>query len=90
MLAYVVSGIELLGGILMVLGLWTSVAGGLLAVVMLGAYVLVKSKLPFMAAEIDIALFAASLGVAFAGPGKYSLGKRSVIALLVLIVVVHA
>jgi len=76
MLAYVVSGIELLGGILMVLGLWTSVAGGLLAVVMLGAYVLVKSKLPFMAAEIDIALFAASLGVAFAGPGKYSLGKK--------------
>ncbi len=72
-IAYAVTAIEFLGGILMVLGLWTGIAGVLLAIVMVGAYVLVKSKMPFMAAEIDIALFASSLGIAFAGAGKYSL-----------------
>ena len=74
--AYVVSTIELVGGILVILGLWTSIASVLLALVMVGAYGLVKSKLPFMAGEIDMALFALAIGIATAGPGKYALGKK--------------
>ncbi len=73
---YLVGAVELLGGIAMILGVFTCIAGWLLAIVMLFAIILVKSKMGFMAAEIDMVLLAASLGIAFAGSGRYSLMKH--------------
>ncbi len=77
MLAWVVAIIEVVGGALMILGLFTPVVGLLLAVVMLVAFI--KVKLPiggmqtFLTGEIDLALFVLSVGLACTGAGKYSL-----------------
>ncbi len=76
-LAWIVTLIETVGGAFMILGLFTSVVGILLAVVMIGAFL--KVKLPvggmeaFMKGEIEIALFVLSLGLAFTGAGKYAI-----------------
>ncbi len=77
--AYIVAVLETVGGIALVLGLFTGVMGMLLAVEMLIAIFLVKLKVGFIVPggyEIDVMLFAAALGVAFSGPGKMALGKR--------------
>lgn len=81
---YLVSLVEFLGGIAMILGVFTWLFGGLLSVVMLFAIFMVKWKLiPTMGIsiiEIDVMLLCASLGLAMAGPGSFSvarfLGKR--------------
>lgn len=74
--AYLVAIVELLGGIAMLLGLWTKWAGYALAIIMLVAIILVKSKMPFAkgAYEIDLMLLVAALGIAMIGSGKYSIG----------------
>ena len=74
--AYVVAGVEVLGGLAMILGYWTHFAGIILSVVMVFAIALVKRKMPIMASEIDIILLASSLGIALTGPGKWALGKQ--------------
>ena len=78
-LAYVVAAIEFVGGISLVLGFGSRIAGGLLALDMLGA-VLVADKVNGITgpggAELALILFAVTLGVAIAGPGKYSLGSH--------------
>lgn len=70
--AWVVAIIETVGGALMFLGIFTRYAGYLLAIVMIFSIMLVKAKMGFQAAEIDIMLFAASIAIAMLGPGKYS------------------
>ena len=72
--AWLVAIIETLGGLFMLLGMWTCVTGAALAVVMIMAIVLVKSKMGFPAMELEIVLLASSLAIAFAGAGKYSIG----------------
>ena len=85
-LAYVVATIETLGGIALILGIFTRVAAPLLALVMVGAVVLVKWKVGYPAggflgafriSEIDIMLFVSSVTVALSGAGMYSLAKFS-------------
>ena len=71
-MAYVVALVELVGGLAMILGLWTAVAGYLLAIVMIFAIVLVKIRVGFPAIEIDIAMLGATLGLAMIGGGKWS------------------
>lgn len=72
-LAWAVALIEFVGGIAMLLGVYTCVAGGLLAAVMLGAIIVVKGTMGFAGGyEFDVMLMLAALGVAFAGPGKYA------------------
>lgn len=73
---YVVGIIELVGGVAMLLGVFTRVAGILFAIIMVVAIILVKSNMGFQAAQIDVMLFFASLGVAFTGPGTWSLMKK--------------
>lgn len=73
---YVIGGIEVLGGVAMLLGVFTRVVGILFAIIMVVAIILVKSKMGFQAAQIDIMIFFASLGIAFAGPGTWSLMKK--------------
>lgn len=72
-MAYLVALIETVAGTLMLLGLYTEIAGYLLCCVMIGAIVLVKFKKGFIGGyELDMLYFMGSLAIAFAGPGKYA------------------
>lgn len=73
--AWLVAIVEVVGGLMMLLGAWTCVAGGLLAVTMIFAIILVKAKIGFPAVEIDIAMLASALAIMLMGPGKYGLNK---------------
>jgi putative oxidoreductase len=71
--AGLVAVVELGGGILLILGLFTRQASLLLAIVMIVAILTVKLKMGFPAMDIDVVLLAGSLSLLFTGPGKYSL-----------------
>lgn len=69
----IVGVVELLGGTAMLLGMYTRYAGYALSLVMLGAIFSVTWKTGFVSGwESEFMLFIISLGIAFAGPGKYS------------------
>lgn len=80
-LGWIVTLIELVGGIALVVGLATRVSALLLGVVLAGATILVKPDLGIIApmgsqlpgAELDLALLAGLLAVAVLGPGRPSL-----------------
>lgn len=75
-LAYVVTAIELLGGIAVLLGLWTEIAGILIALVMVGAIYTVKGKMGFLGGyELDLTLMLAALALAVSGPGRYTVKR---------------
>lgn len=70
---YLVAAVELLGGLAVLFGIFTDVAGIALAIVMVFAMILVKFSMGFLGGyELDAILFLAALGIAFAGPGKYA------------------
>jgi len=71
--AWVVALVEFVGGIGIFLGLFTRVWAGLLAINMVVAYALVKTKMPFPAGEIDLAMFAINLSLIGMGAGCISL-----------------
>lgn len=77
--APLVSLLEFAGGIMLILGVLTSVVGALLALDMLGALFLVHLANGFSAQnggyEFVLTLFAASLALALAGPGAYALDR---------------
>lgn len=78
---WIVTLVELVGGVLLVAGLFARVAAGAVTAVLVGATVLVKLDLGLIApaggalpgAELDLALIAGALGVLLLGPGKPSL-----------------
>lgn len=71
--AYLISTIELLGGIALVLGIYTQWAGLLIALLMVGAIYLVKFKMGLIGGyELDLGLLIAALNIFFTGPGKYT------------------
>jgi putative oxidoreductase len=69
--AWVVALVEFLGGIGLILGLFTRPAGILLAIDMLVAMTMAK-HLAFPAADPDLALFAISVALALTGAGRWS------------------
>lgn len=74
--AYLVAAVELLGGLAIILGVWTKWAGWLLAIVMAAAIILVKGKMGFIGGyELDLPLLLTALGIAFAGPGTVTVHK---------------
>lgn len=72
---YLVALVETLGGLAILLGVWTRWAGILLAIDMLFAIILVKGALGFAGAgyRFELILLLASLAVVFSGAGKYAL-----------------
>ncbi|MDP4552200.1 DoxX family protein [Alkalihalobacillus macyae] len=73
-LAYVVGLIELIGGVLMILGLGTRIVSVLFSSILIGALILVKRSTGMLGGyELDIALLAMSLSLFLSGGGPYSL-----------------
>lgn len=71
--AYLVAYVELIGGISMLLGIFTGWAGVLLAANMVGAIAIVKLTQGFIGGyEFDLMLFLAAIAISLAGPGHYT------------------
>lgn len=75
-MAVLVGLVEFLGGLAMLLGVFTSWAGGLLAVVMLVAILQVKLSKGFLGGyEFDLTLLLAALSLIFLGAGDWTVKK---------------
>jgi len=74
-MVYVVGALEVLGAISMVLGYMTRTMGLILAVILVFAIILVKSKMGFVAMELDIIGLTSALGIVFTGPGAWAICK---------------
>lgn len=72
---------ELLGGLLLLVGAFTDIAGLLIAIDMLGAITFVHAKNGFAVSEggveFPLALLAMALAIALAGPGRYAVGRSA-------------
>jgi uncharacterized membrane protein YphA (DoxX/SURF4 family) len=76
-LAYIVAVIELVGGVMMVLGIGTRIVGILFALVMAAAIITVKLPLGFLDGfELDVVLLAMSIQLAITGSAFLSVGQR--------------
>ncbi len=80
LMGFVVTFVELVGGIFLILGLLSRLSALLLTINLLVATLLVKVELGLIAAEgagaeLDLALIAGFLVVLLAGPGKLSLDR---------------
>lgn len=70
--AYLVTAIELIGGVLMVFGVSTRIVGLAFVAVMIGAISTVKIDRGFMGGyEFELTLLLVSLAMAFLGGGKF-------------------
>ncbi|QYR22606.1 DoxX family protein [Paenibacillus sp. sptzw28] len=76
-MAFLIGLLEVAGGLLLVLGLWTPVAAALIVILMLGAIITVHGKNGFWVTqngiEYNVILIAVSVGLALIGPGAYAL-----------------
>jgi putative oxidoreductase len=73
--AYFIAGLELIGGLLLILGVATRFFGLLFGIEMLVAAARVGVPHGFMGYEFELLLSAVSFGLALAGSGKFSLFK---------------
>lgn len=76
-LAYVVTGIELIGGVALIVGLGTKIVSALLALIMVGAIVKVKIGAGFMGGyELDVVLLAIAVFLSITGSSLFSLDSK--------------
>lgn len=81
-LAYVVALIELIGGIMLILGIGTRIVSVLFAVIMLGAIFTAKLSAGFLGNdqmagyELELALLAMAVFLAIASSSAFSLGNK--------------
>ncbi len=78
-MAHLVAYVELVGGIALLLGVFTRLAAGILASVMAVVLLYVKMNAPITGMggnELELALFVSSVALAFMGGGHFSLGMR--------------
>lgn len=72
---------EFFGGLLLLAGAFADIAGLLVAIDMLGAIIFIHARNGFAVSEGGIewplALLAMALAIAFAGPGRYAVGRRA-------------
>lgn len=75
--AYLVSYTEFIGGLLVLLGIYSRIAAYALAVVMVFAIALVKGQMGFLGGyELELTLLAALLAIAWSGSGPYSVSGK--------------
>ncbi|MDP1625243.1 MAG: DoxX family protein [bacterium] len=77
-LVWLVAIVELVAGLAMLSGLFTGIAGILIALTMVGAIITVKAQSGLIGGflggyEFDLMLFLSALAIAMAGPGKYTI-----------------
>ncbi len=75
-LAYIVSYAELVGGVLIVLGLWTEISAGVLAIIMLFAIWYTRS-MGFQGFMGPLAVLAGLVSLIASGAGQYAVGKKA-------------
>jgi len=82
LMAYVVTLVELVGGILLIVGLLSRLSALLLTIDLVVAILLVKVNVGLLSpqsggvgAELDLALIAGFLVILFAGPGRLSIDR---------------
>ena len=76
-LAYIVGYAEVIGGILLVIGLWNCLAASDLVIIMIVASILVAINSPQMV-TVPLAVLAALLGLIVSGPGSWAVrGKKN-------------
>jgi putative oxidoreductase len=81
-LAYVVALIELIGGVMLILGIGTRIISVLFAVIMLGAIFTLKLSAGFLGDgqmagyELELALLAMSIFLTLANASRFSLGNK--------------
>lgn len=76
-LAYGIASLELVGGILLIIGLATRIVSGLFVLLMLGAIITVKFAVGFLnGVEFDLALMAMAAFLAIAGSKLYAVDNR--------------
>ncbi len=75
-MAVIVALVEFLGGIALLLGIFTKWAAGLIAVTMLVAILQVKGKMGFIGGfEFDLTLLLAALALIFTGAGEWTVKR---------------
>jgi putative oxidoreductase len=77
-MAWVVTILEVAGGVLLIVGAFTRIVALLFVLEMIGTTLLVKVDLGFIAeqtagAELDLAMMAGALAILFLGPGKLAI-----------------
>ncbi|HEY9480625.1 MAG TPA: DoxX family protein [Candidatus Paceibacterota bacterium] len=71
--AYLIASVEIIGGVAMLLGVWTGWAGVALAATMVGSIGLVKLSHGFIGGyEFDLMLFLSAIAISLSGPGAYT------------------
>ena len=76
-LAIIIGLLEFIGGLVILLGILTRIAAGLLAIDMIGAILLVKSSKGFIGGyELDLLYLAIMISLMITGPGSFSIEKN--------------
>lgn len=74
--AYVVGTVELIGGLMVLLGIYVKEAAKFLATVMIVALLTAHVKMPWASTELPIALLGGTLALVGLGAGSWRLAKK--------------